>query len=61
MVLSKILGWILTLVGLFFVVALPGMATGGPGRSYMPDEFARSIVVIGLVLMGIGIFLLVKT
>jgi len=61
MVFEKILGWILTLVGLFFIIALPSMATGGPGRGYMPDEFARSIVLIGIILTGVGIFILIKT
>jgi len=61
MVLQKIFGWILTLVGLFFVIALPGIATGGPGRGYMPDELTRVVVVIGLILTGVGIFLIVKS
>lgn len=61
MVFQKIIGWILVFVGLFFVIGLPGMATGGPGRGYMPDEFARVIILIGLVLTGIGVYILVKT
>lgn len=61
MVLQRIFGWILVLAGLFFVIALPGIATGGPGRGYMPDEFQRVVIVIGLVLIGVGIFLLVKS
>lgn len=61
MVLQKIFGWVLVLAGLFFVIALPGIATGGPGRGYSPDEFTRVLIVIGLILIGIGIFLLVKS
>ena len=61
MVLQKIFGWVLTLVGLFFIIAMPGIATGGPGRGYMPDEFARFIILIGFVLTGVGIFLIVKS
>ena len=61
MVLQKIFGMVLILVGLYFVIALPGMSTGGPGTgSYMPDSFARVIILIGLILTGVGIFLLVK-
>jgi len=61
MILQKIFGWILVLVGLFFVIALPGIATSGPGRGYMPDEFTRVVIVVGLILTGVGIFLLVKS
>lgn len=62
MVFQKIFGMMLILVGLYFVIALPGMTTGGPGPgSYMPDSFARVIILIGLILTGIGIFLLVKS
>lgn len=60
MVLQKIFGWILVLVGLFFVIALPGIATGGPGRGYMPDQFTRIVILVGAVILGVGIFLLVK-
>lgn len=61
MVFLKILGLILVLVGVYFVIALPGMTTSTPGRgSYMPDEFARVIILVGIILTGIGIFLLVK-
>ncbi|MBU5537140.1 MAG: hypothetical protein QW818_03400 [Candidatus Aenigmatarchaeota archaeon] len=58
MVIQKIFGWGLVLVGLFFIIALPGM---GPGRGYMPDEFARVIILIGIIFVGVGIFLLVKS
>ncbi|MBI2545369.1 MAG: hypothetical protein HYW22_02095 [Candidatus Aenigmarchaeota archaeon] len=61
MVWDKILGWILTLVGLFFIVAMPGMGTGGPGKGYQPVEFGNSFVLIGIILTAIGIFLIVKT
>ncbi|MBI2546832.1 MAG: hypothetical protein HYW23_00085 [Candidatus Aenigmarchaeota archaeon] len=62
MVLQKLFGWILILTGLFFVVALPGMNTSTPGRGgYMPDEFASVIIVIGLAIIGVGIYLLVKS
>jgi len=58
MVLQKIFGWLLILAGLFFVIALPGI---GPGRGYLPDEFTRVFIVIGIILVGVGIFLLVKS
>ena len=61
MVWEKILGWILTLVGLFFIVAMPGTTTSGPGQNYQPIEFSRAFVLIGIIMTGIGIFLIVKT
>lgn len=63
MVLQKIFGWLLIFTGLFFVIALPGMTTSGPGKwsGYMPDYFARTIILIGIILTGIGIFLVVKS
>ena len=61
MVLSKIFGWVLILAGLFFVIALPGIQSGPRGTGgYMPEPFHNSIVFIGFVLLGLGIFLLVK-
>jgi hypothetical protein len=61
MVLSKIFGWVLILLGLFFIVALPSIQSGPRGTGgYMPEPFHNSIVFIGVVLVGVGIFLLVK-
>ncbi|MBI1979021.1 MAG: hypothetical protein HYS62_03110 [Candidatus Aenigmarchaeota archaeon] len=66
MVLQRIFGWLLVFAGLFFIIALPGIMSGpgkygGSGGGYMPGEFAHTIVLIGLVLLGVGIFLLVKS
>ncbi len=61
MVWQKIFGMGLILTGLYFIIALPGMTTGGPGSgSYMPDSFARVIILAGIIMTGIGIYLLVK-
>lgn len=57
MVLGKLLGILLTIVGLYFVIALPGISQ----ISHMPEKMARSVVLIGLILTGIGIFLIVKS
>lgn len=66
MVLQKIFGWLLVLAGLFFIIALPGIMSGPgkfgtPGGGYMPTEFATTTVFIGLILLGVGIFLIVKS
>ena len=66
MVLQKIFGWVLVLAGLFFVIAMPGIMSGPgkhdtPGGGYMPAEFAHTTVLIGLIMLGVGIFLLVKS
>ncbi|MBI2084504.1 MAG: hypothetical protein HYT70_02735 [Candidatus Aenigmarchaeota archaeon] len=60
MVLSELAGWGLIVLGLFFIIAFPGIQSGF-GRGYMPDEFANMIILIGLILLGVGIFLVVKT
>ncbi len=60
MVLSKLVGWALVIAGLFFVIAFPAIQSGW-GRGYMPDEFATVIIFIGILMIGAGIFLLVKT
>lgn len=52
MVIGKIFGWVSLISGIFFIVAMPSI------KEYMPDEFARSIILIGLILVGVGIFLL---
>ncbi|MBI2542648.1 MAG: hypothetical protein HYW24_00460 [Candidatus Aenigmarchaeota archaeon] len=57
MVFTRLLGWGLIITGLFFAVAMPAVGKQG----YMPDTFANSIVLIGAVLTGIGIYLVVKT
>lgn len=66
MVLQKIFGWLLVLAGLFFIIALPGIMSGPgkhgtPGGGYTPAEFAHTTVLIGLIMLGVGIFLLVKS
>ncbi len=66
MVLQKIFGWLLVFAGLFFIIAMPGIMSGpgkrfGPGGGYMPEEFAMTTILIGVVLLGVGIFLLVKS
>lgn len=66
MVLQRIFGWLLILTGLFFVIAMPGIMSGPgkhgtPGGGYMPSEFAHTTVLIGLIILGAGIFLLVKS
>lgn len=65
MVLQKIFGWVLILAGLFFIIAMPGIMSGpgkrGPGGGYMPEEFAMTTILIGLVMLGVGIFLFVKS
>ena len=67
MVLQKIFGWLLILSGLFFIIALPGIMSGpgkysgSPGGGYTPAEFSHATVFIGLILLGAGIFLLVKS
>ena len=62
MVLSKLFGWVLVLAGLFFIIAMPSIQSGPKGTGgYMPEHFQYSIIFIGLVLTGIGIFLLVKS
>ena len=60
MVLSNLTGWLLIVTGLFFVIAFPGIQSGY-GRGYMPDEFAQVIILIGFIMIGVGIFLVVKT
>ena len=55
MVLGKLWGWVLILAGLFFIIAMPSI------RDYMPEKFQNSTILVGLVLLGVGIFLLVKS
>ena len=54
MVLTRLYGWLLIFAGWFFVIAMPSI------RQYMPEKFQNSTVLIGLVMLGIGIWLLVK-
>ena len=62
MVLTKLWGWVLILTGLFFIIALPSIQSGPRGTGgYMPEPFHNSLVLIGLILVGVGIFLLVKS
>lgn len=55
MVLAKLWGWVLILAGLFFIIAMPSM------RDYMPEKFQNSTILIGVIMLGAGIFLLVKS
>lgn len=52
MVIQKIGGWISVGVGLLFIILLPFMS------DYMPEKFANSFVIIGILLVALGIFLL---
>lgn len=55
MVVGRLVGWLLILVGLFFIIAMPSM------RNYMPDKFQHTVIWVGVVILGIGIFVLVKS
>lgn len=50
--MQKIGGWASVIVGLFFIILFPFMS------DYMPEKFANSFVVIGILLVAFGIFLL---
>lgn len=56
MVFRKLIGLLLVMTGLYFVIALPGIGQ----ISHMPESFARVTILIGLILTGVGIFLMVK-
>lgn len=57
MVFMKLLGILLALVGLYFVIALPGISQ----ISHMPEKMGRSVILIGIILTAVGIFIAVKS
>jgi hypothetical protein len=51
---AKVVGVLLVLFGIFLVVFFPGIG----GKGHQPDEFGKTGILIGLVLLLIGIYLL---
>ena len=51
-ILKKLAGLVLILVGLFFIIGFPDII------DYQPSNFGRAGIFIGIVLMVIGIWLL---
>jgi len=49
---KKIVGICLTLLGLSMIIFFPMI------DKYQPEEIARGVALIGIILMGIGIFLM---
>jgi len=50
--MQKIIGMILILIGLSLIVFFPFL------DKYQPEDMAKSAAIIGIILTGIGIFLL---
>jgi uncharacterized protein YybS (DUF2232 family) len=50
--MRKILGIVLILVGLSLIIFFPFL------DKYQPEDMAKAVTIIGIILTGIGIFLL---
>jgi len=50
--MQKIVGMILLLIGLSLIIFFPFL------DKYQPEDMAKSAAIIGIILTGIGIFLL---
>mgnify|MGYP000022055790 CR=1 FL=1 len=50
--MQKIIGVALTLIGLSMIIFFPSI------DKHQPEEIAKSVVIIGIILIGIGIFLM---
>jgi len=50
--MQKVVGMILILIGLSLIVFFPFL------DKYQPEDMAKSAAIIGIILTGIGIFLL---
>jgi hypothetical protein len=50
--IKKIFGVVSLILGFLIIVGFPGI------REYQPEEMARAGVAIGIILIGVGLYLL---
>lgn len=52
MVLTKIFGLASSIAGILLIISFPSIT------DYMPEDFARAGIFIGIILLALGIYLL---